>query len=52
MAIYFFLLGIIILIVTGKLANDWGSGLAGLIYGGILFWSLRLLLILIRNIFH
>ena len=52
MAIYSLFLGIIVIIISWKFYNDWASGLAGFIYGGILFWFIKLFLELIKTFFR
>jgi hypothetical protein len=51
MATYSLLLGIIVIIISWKFFNDWASGLAGFIYGGVLFWSIKLLVHLTKALF-
>ena len=51
MATYSLLLGILVIIISWKFFNDWASGLAGFIYGGILFWSIKLFVQLIKTLF-
>ena len=51
MSTFVLLLGIFVILISWKLYNDWASGLAGFIYGGILYWSIRLLIEFIRTIF-
>ena len=51
MSTFVLLLGIFVILISWKLYNDWASGLAGFIYGGILYWSIRLLIELIKTIF-
>ena len=48
MATYSLFLGILVIIISWKFYNDWASGLAGFIYGGILFWSIKLFVELIK----
>ena len=51
MATYSLLLGIIVIIISWKFFNDWASGLAGFIYGGVLFWGIKLFIQLIKALF-
>tara|TARA_Y100001968_G_scaffold250268_1_gene235283 strand:- start:675 stop:833 length:159 start_codon:yes stop_codon:yes gene_type:complete len=51
MSTYLLLLGILVILTSWKFSNDWASGLAGFIYGGILYWSIKLLIELIKTIF-
>ena len=51
MATYSLILGIIVIIIFWKFFNDWASGLAGFIYGGVLFWSIKLFAHLIKALF-
>tara|TARA_Y100001968_G_scaffold69197_1_gene60321 strand:- start:69 stop:227 length:159 start_codon:yes stop_codon:yes gene_type:complete len=51
MTTFVLLLGILVILISWKLYNDWASGLAGFIYGGILYLSIRLLIELIKTIF-
>jgi len=51
MATYSLLLGILVIIISWKFYNDWASGLAGFIYGGVLFWSIKLFVQLIKTLF-
>ncbi|KGG22254.1 hypothetical protein [Prochlorococcus marinus] len=51
MATYSLLLGIIVIIISWKFFNDWASGLAGFIYGGVLFWSFKLFVQMIKALF-
>ena len=48
MATYSLLVGIIVIIISWKIYKDWASGIAGFIYGGFLFWSINLILQLIK----
>ncbi|WP_187152577.1 hypothetical protein [Prochlorococcus marinus] len=52
MATYSLLLGILVIIISWKFYNDWASGLAGFIYGGILFGSIKLFIQLIKTLFR
>ncbi len=47
MATYSLILGIIVILISWKIYKDWASGIAGFIYGGILFWSIKLIVKLI-----
>jgi len=51
MATYSLFLGILVIIISWKFYNDWASGLAGFFYGGILFWSIKLFVQLIKTLF-
>ena len=51
MATYLLLLGILVIIMSWKIFNDLASGLAGFIYGGILFWCIKLFVQLIEALF-
>ena len=51
MATYSLLLGIIVIIISWKFFNDWASGLAGFIYVGVLFWSFKLFVEVIKALF-
>jgi len=51
MATYSLFLGILVIIISWKFYNDRASGLAGFIYGGILFWSIKLIVELIKTLF-
>jgi len=51
MATYSLLLGILVIVISWKFNNDWASGLAGFIYGGILFWSIKLFVHLVKALF-
>ena len=46
------LIGIFVVIFTGKIGKDWGSGIAGFVYGGIIFWLIKLIVLLIRSFFN
>ena len=48
MATYSLLIGIIIIIISWKFFDDWSSGIAGFIYGGIVIWSINLFIQLIK----
>ena len=52
MATYSLLIGILIVIITGKVYKDWASGIAGFLYGGIIFWTINLLVHQIKSIFN
>jgi len=51
MATYSLVLGLLVIFISWKFYNDWASGLAGFIYGGILFWSIKLFVELIKTLF-
>ena len=51
MATYSLLLGILVIIISWKIFKDWASGIAGFIYGGILFWSINLFVQIIKALF-
>ena len=51
MATYSLLLGILVIIISWKIYNDWASGLAGFIYGGILFWSIKFFVQIVKALF-
>jgi len=40
-----------VIIISWKFFNDRASGLAGFIYGGLLFWSIKLFVQLIKALF-
>tara|TARA_Y100001968_G_C19289784_1_gene683595 strand:+ start:914 stop:1078 length:165 start_codon:yes stop_codon:yes gene_type:complete len=48
MATFSLILGILVIIISWKIFKDWASGVAGFIYGGIIFWSINLLVKLIK----
>ena len=48
MATYSLLIGILVIIISWKIYKDWASGIAGFIYGGIIFWSINLFVQLIK----
>ena len=41
MAFSFLFLGLMVIFLSWRFANDWASGVAGFIYGGTLFWVIR-----------
>ena len=45
---YSLILGILVIIISWKVYKDWASGIAGFIYGGIIFWSINLFVQLIK----
>jgi len=51
MALIFFFLGLMVIFLSWKFAKDWTSGVAGFIYGGILFWMVRLVVHIVLKIF-
>tara|TARA_Y100001968_G_C18752824_1_gene434114 strand:+ start:193 stop:351 length:159 start_codon:yes stop_codon:yes gene_type:complete len=51
MSTYLLLIGIFVILISWKFFNDWASGLAGFIYGGILYGSLKLIIESIKTIF-
>tara|TARA_Y100001968_G_C19042082_1_gene564992 strand:- start:165 stop:323 length:159 start_codon:yes stop_codon:yes gene_type:complete len=48
MATYALLLGMLVIIISWKIFKDWASGIAGFIYGGILFWSINFIVKIIK----
>ena len=44
MEVTFLLIGLMIIFISWWFAKDWASGVAGFIYGGILFWVIRLVI--------
>tara|TARA_Y100001968_G_C19142070_1_gene611920 strand:- start:473 stop:631 length:159 start_codon:yes stop_codon:yes gene_type:complete len=50
MATYSLLLGILVIIISWKIYNDWVSGIAGFIYGGIIFWGMNLFVQIIKTL--
>ena len=51
MSTFFLILGIVVILISWKFSNDWASGIAGFIYGGILFWSIKIFVELIKTFF-
>ena len=51
MATYLLLLGMLVIIISWQIFNDLASGLAGFIYGGTLFWGIKLFIQLIEALF-
>jgi len=52
MPTYFLITGILVILIAWTFFKDWASGIAGFIYGGILFWNIHLLLQLIKALFR
>ena len=50
MATYLLLLGILVVIISWKIYKDWASGIAGFIYGGIIFWSINLFVQIVKTL--
>ena len=50
MATYSLLLGILIIIIAWKVYKDWASGIAGFLYGGLLFWSIKLFIHIVKSL--
>ncbi len=48
MATYLLIVGIMVILISWKIHKDWASGIAGFIYGGILFGGVTLSLQLIK----
>tara|TARA_B100001250_G_C19703172_1_gene745724 strand:+ start:973 stop:1128 length:156 start_codon:yes stop_codon:yes gene_type:complete len=42
MAFLFLIAGITVFFIIGKFGKDWASGMVGFIFGGTLFWLIRL----------
>jgi len=48
MATYSLLIGILVIIIAGKIYKDWASGIAGFIYGGFVIWTIHLCIQLLK----